>query len=155
MSAIRASENRAEVALRKALHAMGLRYRKYRCDLPGCPDFVFVREKIAVFVDGDYWHARVLVERGPRALTRSLRTPNKDYWIRKFRHNVARDRAATRALGKAGWRVLRYWESDVRRNTMTLARHVRRVVEARRKRQAKRLGTPRSGDPKWSAAKSV
>jgi DNA mismatch endonuclease (patch repair protein) len=134
MSAIRGRENRAEVALRKALHAMGLRYRKYRRDLPGCPDFVFVRERVAVFVDGDYWHARVLVERGPGALTRSLRTPNKDYWLKKFQNNVRRDREATRALGKAGWHVLRYWESDVRRDTMALARRVGRVVEARRKR---------------------
>src|SRR5215212_10158138 len=81
MSAIRARENRAEVALRKALHAMGLRYRKYRRDLPGCPDFVFPREKIAVFVDGDYWHGRELVERGRTAFIRSLRMPNRDYWI--------------------------------------------------------------------------
>lgn len=68
MSAIRSEQNRTEVRLRKAIFARGLRYRLYRRDLPGKPDFVFVRESVAVFVDGDYWHCRLLIEEGRSAV---------------------------------------------------------------------------------------
>ena len=132
MAAIRSRENLTEVSLRKRVHSMGLRYRKYRRDLPGCPDFVFVQDKVAVFIDGDYWHGRLLIESGPAALRRSLRTPNKRYWIEKLKTNVIRDREATRALQRKGWRVLRYWESDVRKDIERFARRVCAAVQAQR-----------------------
>src|SRR6202023_2421361 len=64
MSAIRSTDNRTERLLRSALHRRGLRFRKYVSDVPGRPEIVFRREHVAVFVDGDYWHCRVLQERG-------------------------------------------------------------------------------------------
>lgn len=133
MAAIRSRENVTEVTLRKRLHSMGFRYRKYRRDLPGCPDFVFVQEKIAVFIDGDYWHGRLLIEHGSTALKRSLRTPNRHYWLEKLKTNVTRDRQATRELRDNGWRVLRYWESDVRRNVEEFARRVCAAVVKQRR----------------------
>src|SRR5579862_3298439 len=98
MSAIRSSGNKTETALRKALHKVGLRYRKYRADLPGRPDLVFMQAKVAVFVDGDFWHGRVLIEDGLAALKARLRTPNRAYWLSKLQRRVARDREITKLL---------------------------------------------------------
>lgn len=133
MSAIRSTENKTEAALRRALHALGLRYRKYTTDLPGKPDIVFRREMVAVFVDGDYWHARVFREGGQAALRASIRNPNVDYWLKKFLRNAARDAAVNAELEGRGWLVLRYWESDVKRNLGPTANRIARFVRQRRK----------------------
>src|SRR2546430_1193486 len=122
MSAIRATDKRTERALRSALHRLGLRYRKYAASLPGRPDIVFPAQKVAVFVDGDYWHARVLQEKGPRAFRATVRKKEtRTYWLAKLRRNVERDRAATSALRKAGWLVVRLWESDTKRDVQRAA----------------------------------
>lgn len=132
MAAIRSTENKVESALRSHLHAMGLRYRKYAKELPGRPDFVFTRERVAIFVDGDYWHARILLEQGIAALEARLRTPNKSYWLKKFSARVKRDQAVTRALEESGWLVLRLWESDVKKDIETAALRIATQVRARR-----------------------
>jgi DNA mismatch endonuclease (patch repair protein) len=132
MSAIRATENRTERALRSALHRLGLRYRKYTASLPGRPDIVFPVQKVAVFVDGDYWHARVLQEKGPRAFRATLRKKEtQGYWLAKLRRNAERDRAATLALRKAGWLVVRLWESDAKRDVPKAAARIARTVRRR------------------------
>jgi DNA mismatch endonuclease (patch repair protein) len=128
MSAIRSGENRTETALRCALHALGLRYRKYVKDLPGNPDIVFSKSRVVVFVDGDYWHARELVDGSGSALRRRLRRlpeASRKYWLTKFRRRVQRDRDVTQLLREDGWTVVRMWESDVRRN---FSRAVRLIV---------------------------
>jgi len=132
MSAIRATENRTERALRSALHRLGLRYKKYTANLPGRPDIVFPSQKVAVFVDGDYWHARVLQEKGPRAFRATVRKKaTRAYWLAKLRRNVERDRAATRALRKGGWLVLRLWESDTKRDVQRAAARIARALRRR------------------------
>jgi DNA mismatch endonuclease, patch repair protein len=141
MSAIRSTENRTEAALRAVLHAKGLRYRKYRKDLPGNPDIVFVKARVAVFVDGDYWHARVLVEEGLAALQRTLRTPTKHYWLEKFKRRVERDRLTSLALEGSGWLVIRMWESDVARDLQHSANRIASAVRARNKRRAAKTRT--------------
>src|SRR6476661_7815375 len=83
MQAIRSSENRTELALSRAIHAMGLRYRKYGKNLPGRPDIVFPASRVVVFVDGDFWHARELVEGDSAHLMSRLRrlaAPARKYW---------------------------------------------------------------------------
>ncbi|MFL5612423.1 MAG: DNA mismatch endonuclease Vsr [Gemmatimonadaceae bacterium] len=134
MSAIRSGENRTEVALRRSLHSLGLRYRKYAKQLPGHPDIVFSRSRVLVFVDGDYWHARELVE--GRAVTLHARLsrlsePSRMYWTSKFQHRVARDRQITRQLQRDGWKVIRLWESDVRADVNRAARRIARCVRRR------------------------
>jgi DNA mismatch endonuclease, patch repair protein len=140
MSAIRSKENSTEVELRRRLHREGLRFRKYRRDLPGVPDLVFVRERIAVFVDGDFWHGRMLVNEGVAALRRSIRSPNHPYWVAKLVGNVRRDRDATRKLNEDGWLVLRLWESDVKANMDWAVRRVIRAVIKRREGVRKSRG---------------
>ncbi|WP_433475385.1 very short patch repair endonuclease [Spirillospora sp. CA-142024] len=109
MRANRRSDTKPEVALRSALHALGYRYRKdLRVDLPGGarvrPDIVFTARKVAVFVDGCFWH--VCPEHGRQPTT------NEWYWTPKLRRNMERDRQANAALRGAGWRVVRLWEHE-------------------------------------------
>lgn len=109
MQAIRRSNTKPEVALRSALHAAGFRYRKdHRLSLQGGvhprPDIVFTRRKVAVFVDGCFWHAC------PEHFKPPARNP--DYWGPKIDRNVARDRRYDSALTAAGWTVVRIWEHE-------------------------------------------
>ncbi|WFS16361.1 very short patch repair endonuclease [Rhodococcus aetherivorans] len=108
MRANRRVDSKPEVRLRKALHGRGLRFRKdYRMDLGGIrvrPDIVFTRRKVAVFVDGCFWHVCPVHGRQP--------TRNEWYWTPKLRRNVERDRVADEALTNAGWAVVRIWEHE-------------------------------------------
>src|SRR5262245_57020156 len=91
MSAIRSSENQTESALRRSLHTLGFRFRKYGKNLLGKPDLVFPSSPVLVFVDGDYWHARDLVEGTGSALYKRLRRlspESRRYWRNKFRCRV-------------------------------------------------------------------
>jgi DNA mismatch endonuclease (patch repair protein) len=133
MSAIRSTNNRTEAALRRTLHGMGLRYRKYCAGLPGKPDFVFPTERVAVFVDGDYWHGRLLRERGRDALVDHYKTnEQRSYWVAKLERNAARDDYVTNVLASEGWVVLRFWESDTKRELERVANEIARTVRDRR-----------------------
>ena len=106
MRANRRTDTKPEMALRRALHGQGFRYRKdYRLDLEGArvrPDIAFTARRVAVFVDGCFWHA--CPEHGTKPAN------NTWYWGPKLARNVERDRAADAALTAAGWRVVRVWE---------------------------------------------
>lgn len=108
MRANRRTDTKPEMALRRALHRQGLRYRKdYRLDLEGTrvrPDIAFTARRVAVFVDGCFWHVCPQHGRDPAV--------NESYWSPKLRRNVERDRAADAALAGAGWRVVRVWEHE-------------------------------------------
>jgi DNA mismatch endonuclease (patch repair protein) len=132
MSAIRSRDNRSELALRSALHRRGLRFRLHRRDVAGKPDIVFARERVAVFVDGDFWHARRLREEGMQTLSSLIRTDSKPYWREKFERRIALDDAVTHQLFQAGWKVLRFWESDVKRGTDMVAEAIEKTVRERR-----------------------
>lgn len=109
MSRIRAADTRAEVLLRKALWEKGLRYRKNYAALPGKPDIVLTRQRIAIFVDGDFWHAH-----GHQDNPGEQVGTNKEYWQKKLARNVERDKEVNDELTEAGWLVLRFWESDIK-----------------------------------------
>jgi DNA mismatch endonuclease (patch repair protein) len=133
MSAIRSTDNRTETALRKALHRMGLRYRKYAKGMLGKPDLIFPTERIAVFVDGDYWHGRKVREEGIGAFNAQLRTTNnRTYWMEKMERNITRDDYVTTTLEQSGWLVLRYWESDVKKDVASYASRIAGIVRERR-----------------------
>jgi DNA mismatch endonuclease (patch repair protein) len=106
MQGNRRADTKPELALRSALHGLGYRYRKdFRIDLPQRrvrPDIAFTRRKVAVFVDGCFWHA--CPEHGSQPKN------NEWYWSPKLRKNVERDKAADDALTQAGWTVVRLWE---------------------------------------------
>lgn len=93
-----------ELRLRRALHARGLRFRVSVGALPGSPDVVFTRAKIAVFVDGCYWHKCPLHGTDPKH--------NADWWQAKLQSNVERDQRQSAELEAAGWAVQRFWEHE-------------------------------------------
>jgi len=130
MSAIRSTGNETEERLRRILHRRGLRYRVQRRDLPGRPDFVFPSARVAVFVDGDYWHGRILIEGGATALAERIRK-NHEYWLPKIHRTVERDASNTAALTKLGWKVIRFWESDIKPDLEAAADHVEAIVRQR------------------------
>ncbi|RKN40372.1 very short patch repair endonuclease [Streptomyces hoynatensis] len=110
MAAIKRRDTKPERAIRSLLHAAGKRYRvDVRLDLEGArprPDILFTRAKVAVFVDGCFWHCCPEHGRQPGV--------NAGYWGPKLERNVARDRAADEALRAAGWTVVRVWEHEPR-----------------------------------------
>lgn len=129
MRAIKSKQNRTETTLRKLLHAMGFRYRLYSRGLIGKPDFVFVRQRVAVFVDGDFWHARVVRENGFAPNLLRLGEPAKLYWSNKFQKRVVRDDFVTAELTRQGWTVLRLWESDIRSDIHSAVNRVALVLQ--------------------------
>lgn len=105
MQANRRRDTKPELAVRRLLHASGFRYRvDYRLAPPlrVRADIVFTRRRLAVFIDGCFWHGCPLHATSPKA--------NSDYWGPKLAGNIRRDRATDVALSQAGWTVLRYWE---------------------------------------------
>jgi DNA mismatch endonuclease, patch repair protein len=120
MGRIRSKDTRHEVLLRRALWSAGMRYRVHVADLPGRPDVVFPRAKVAVFVDGCFWHGCPLHYGRPRA-------PG-GYWAAKLAGNVDRDRRRTLALEADGWRVVRLWEHEIRRALPAAVDRVRAVI---------------------------
>ena len=109
MQHIRSQNTKAEIILRKALWRHGIRYRKNYKGLPGAPDIAITKYRIAVFVDGDFWHARGHeVNPGEQIQT------NVSFWSKKLKRNLERDKEVNQALLEMGWLVLRYWDSDVK-----------------------------------------
>lgn len=104
MASVKAKNTRPELALRKALHALGFRFRLHRKGLPGTPDLVFSKYRAVVFVHGCYWH------RHEGCRYASVPATRVDFWNEKFRANVERDRKTLEALAEAGWRTAIVWE---------------------------------------------
>lgn len=124
MQATRQRDTPAEIALRSALHRRGHRFRPHRFikGVPRvCPDIVFVSAKVAVFVDGCFWHR--CPEHGSEPKS------NRDWWRKKLVANVERDRRNDVELQAAGWSVVRVWEHD---ETDSAADQVEQVIRAKR-----------------------
>lgn len=109
MQAIKSKDTTIELMLRKALWHEGIRYRKNYKKLPGKPDIVLTKHKIAVFCDSDYWHGYDWENRQNRIKS------NRDYWIPKIERNMERDQEVNRQLEESGWTVLRFWEWQIRK----------------------------------------
>ena len=107
MSRARRRDTEPEMLIRREAHRRGLRYL-VDAPLPGMPrrraDMVFTRRKVAVFVDGCFWHSCPVHTSIPRA--------NRDWWVAKLRKNTERDRETDAHLRELGWTVLRFWEHE-------------------------------------------
>lgn len=115
MSRIGGKNTAPEIAVRKAAHAAGLRFRLHRRDLPGTPDIVFPKYRAVVFVHGCFWHGHGCSKgRLPKSRT--------GYWEPKIRANRQRDDEKRVALEKAGWRVLTLWQCELGRSEEIKAR---------------------------------
>ena len=107
MGNIRLKRGKAETMLAKRLWHSGYRYRLNYRKLPGSPDIAITRQKVAVFVDGEFWHGQNWEERKPKLKS------NREYWIEKIEENIARDKRNNDSLDEQGWTVIRFWEKEV------------------------------------------
>jgi len=120
MSRIRGKDTGPELLLRKALWHLGLRYR-LQVPLPGKPDIAFPGKRLAVFVDGCFWHGCPLHATRPKG--------NQTFWDRKLRENMQRDERTTAALKASGWTVLRVWEHEVATDISAVAERIRACLD--------------------------
>lgn len=110
MASVSSKDTTPELALRRALHALGLRYRLHCGNLPGTPDLTFPRFRAVCFVHGCFWHRHAGCHRTTDPTTRP------DFWRAKFQANLERDRRARQQLLAAGWRVAIIWECSLRKD---------------------------------------
>jgi DNA mismatch endonuclease, patch repair protein len=108
MRAVKGKNTKPEMIVRRAAHALGLRFRLHYADLPGRPDLVFPKYRTAVFVNGCFWH-------GHGCRRGKLPNSNSEFWISKIQANVLRDRKNYRLLRRLGWRVLVIWQCNMKR----------------------------------------
>jgi DNA mismatch endonuclease (patch repair protein) len=118
MSRIRSENTKPEIMLRSQLHRMGFRFRVHHRGLPGRPDIVFPKYRTVVFVHGCFWHQHSGCIESVRPKT------NQEYWNHKLDRNMERDRNSIRALRKAGWVVLRFWECEIEKNVNRVAKQI-------------------------------
>ena len=110
MRAIRSKDSVTELKLRRALWARGYRYRKNHTAVYGKPDIVFLKQKVAIFCDGDFWHGYNWEER-KHAIKSNLK-----YWHKKIERNMQRDEEVNQELSLQGWTVIRLWEREIKKN---------------------------------------
>ncbi len=127
MAAVRNKDSKAELALRRELHSAGRRYSLHPKDVTGHPDIAFRKQKVAVFVDGDFWHGVAWKARGLQRLE-DLFPSRTQWWATKIRRNIERDREVTRLLTEQGWTVIRLWESEVLASPGHAAERVTRAL---------------------------
>jgi len=127
MKKIRSSGTKPEVTLGKALWKKGYRYRKHYKKLPGKPDFVFVRYKIAIFIDGEFWHGFNWEEK------KSKIKANRDYWIPKIEKNIKRDQQNNKLIKKMSWKVLRFWEKQITTDLDRCIKKIERTLQSGKK----------------------
>jgi DNA mismatch endonuclease (patch repair protein) len=121
MARVKGRDTGPEIRLRKALYAVGVRgWRCNRSDLPGKPDLVFGPARVAVFIDGGFWHGH------PSKYWQGRSGP---YWDAKIARNQARDKRVTEALASEGWKVLRLWDFEVDADPLSAAARVRSLLD--------------------------
>lgn len=118
MAAVRAKDTAPELAVRRLLHRLGLRFRLHQAELPGKPDIVLKRHRVVIFVHGCFWHGHSC----PRGRAPTSRT---DFWLPKLQRNRDRDCRCKAQLRAMSWRVLTIWECEVR-DEAKLARRLSR-----------------------------
>lgn len=125
MSHIKSSNTKLEIAFLKhlslSLYPKGYRYRKHYSRLPGKPDIVFIKQKLAIFLDGDFWHGYNLKKLG--------KSVPKKYWLPKIEKNIQRDKNINSMLRKRGWTVLRFWEHELKKNSDKAIKKIKATIK--------------------------
>lgn len=124
MSHIRSKDTDIELALRKALWNKGYRYRKNYRALPGTPDIVLTKYKVAIFCDSEFWHGKDWDVLKPRL----LKGKNPDFWIKKIERNRERDMETDKKLLFMDWTVIRFWGREILKDTDRCVRVVEEAV---------------------------
>ena len=124
MSRIRGKDTKIEVTLRKALWQRGYRYRKNYKDLPGRPDIVLTKYKIAIFCDSEFFHGKDWEILKPKL----EKGKNPDYWVKKIQRNIERDEEKDKILNFMGWTVVHFWGKDILKNTEECIRVIEETI---------------------------
>ncbi|QEK99465.1 very short patch repair endonuclease [Olivibacter sp. LS-1] len=135
MSKIKGKDSKPELKLRKALWAKNLRFRLHDKDLPGKPDIVIKKYKLAIFIDGEFWHGYNWEENKSRIKS------NRAFWIPKIQRNMQKDRQDHEALRAIGFTVFRFWSKEVTNNLPKVVNQIMLFIET-----AKEIRIPYKND---------
>lgn len=122
MQAIKSTGSRAELLLAKTLFSKGYRYRKNNKSVFGKPDLTFKKIKLAIFVDGEFWHGK------DWELRKNDLKSNQEFWFQKIESNIVRDKKVNEELKKQGWSVLRFWVKDIEKNLSSCIEQIETVI---------------------------
>lgn len=125
MRSNKSKDTKPELMLRKELWSRGMRYRKNYKALPGKPDIVFGRAKLAVFVDGKMWHGYDWEHQ------KNDFKSNRDFWIPKIERNIERDLKVNQILNEQGWQVVRFWDFEIKKNVVACADKIEQAYSKR------------------------
>ena len=123
MQANKSKGTKPEQMLAKAMWTLGLRYRRNSKTIFGKPDFSFTRYKIAVFIDGEFWHGKNWQHKKERIKS------NREFWISKIEYNICHDIEVTSRLENEGWTVLRFWGNDIIKYTTDYAEIIWEIIQ--------------------------
>jgi len=126
MRQVKNKDSKIEVLLRKELWKRGLRYRKNVNSIYGKPDIAFIGKKIAVFCDSEFWHGYNWEER-----KKDFKS-HQEFWIPKIERNMERDCEVTQELESEGWKVLRFWGNEIKKDTARCADIIESTVKERK-----------------------
>ena len=110
MRSIRSKDTKAEILTFQYLRRKNIYFQKHYSKAPGKPDIALPRKRIAVFIDGDFWHGKTFDR-----LLNSRAEPETDYWVKKIKSNMLRDTEQNKLLEAMGWKYIRIWEKDIMR----------------------------------------
>jgi len=125
MSAIRSTNTKDEVRLAKALWALGYRYRRNNKTVFGRPDFTFKKIKLAIFVDGEFFHGKNW------DIDRNRIKTNSEFWIKKIERNMQRDIEVNTYLESQNWKILRFWSNDIKKNLDSCILEIQKAIAER------------------------
>lgn len=126
MKAIRSSGSSIELKLAKELWQKGYRYRKNVKTVFGKPDIAFIKNKIAIFVDSEFWHGK------DWKIHKGDHKSNRKYWLKKIERNIERDKEVNFKLKSDGWVVLRFWGKDIERRIEYCVKKIEKVINEQR-----------------------
>lgn len=123
MSQIKYKDTKPEINLRKLLFSKNIRGYRTNAKITGRPDICFTKYKIAIFIDGCYWHKCLKCYKEPQT--------NKQFWINKINNNVERDKKTNEILSNEGWTVIRFWEHEIKNNIDKCIRDIIKQLKRR------------------------
>ncbi len=126
MQAVKSKGSKIEKTIAKALFSLGYRYRKNDITVFGKPDLTFRKIKLAIFIDGEFWHGKDWVE------TKYNHKSNIEFWHKKIESNIRRDNEVNLALNLEGWKVLRFWGKQVEKNMDICIEEIVKAVDEQR-----------------------
>lgn len=124
MSKIRSNNTKPELALRRGLWGQGFRFSRSISKLPGKPDIVLYKHRVAIFIDGEFWHGYHWREKKKKLKA------NRLYWVPKIEKNIKRDEQNNRVLKKSGWKVLRFWEHQITEELPLCITKIKRMIRS-------------------------